>query len=136
MRFMVFTDKMVDGVAEIDSQHARMIDILNELYAIVIDKDINASLERVFDKLASYMVQHLDYEEALFAETQYPKADEHRAEHESLRRRIADFREASRGNHDIVLASDLLHFLRQWLNDHMLSADKDACRHFNAHGIH
>lgn len=135
MQFMVFTDKMIDGVAAIDRQHRLLIDILNMLYTITLTKDADTSLETVFDELARYTTEHFDYEEKLFAETGYPGLEQHRAQHQALTRRITEFRNAYNGGNDTILASDLLHVLKRWLTDHTMHADKEACRHLNAHGI-
>ncbi|GAA0563515.1 bacteriohemerythrin [Rhizomicrobium electricum] len=136
MQFMVFTDKLSDGVASIDHQHARLVDIINQLYALVLKHDTAASLETVFDDLARYTEQHFEYEEKLFAANGYPKLEEHRAHHDDFRRRLADYRDRIGGRNDTILAADLLHVLKQWLTDHIATDDKEACRHLNACGIH
>lgn len=135
MQFLVFTDKMVDGVAAIDRQHAKLIHIINELYEIALTTNASPTLEEVFDDLARYTVEHFDYEEKLFAETGYPRLQEHHLQHEALKQRIADHHGGSHGSNDTIVAAEMLHYLKQWLNDHMMNADKDACRHLNAHGI-
>jgi hemerythrin len=135
MQFMVFTDKMSDGVAAIDHQHAGLVAIINELYALVLRHEKAPPLEKVFDHLARYTKQHFDYEEKLFAETGYPKLEEHRAHHEEFKQRVAEYRIKANGRNDTILAADLLHILKQWLTDHIANDDKDACRHLNDCGI-
>lgn len=135
MQFMVFTDKMSDGVASIDHQHARLVGIINQLYALVLKHDTATSLEKVFDELARYTEQHFAYEEKVFAENGYPKLEEHRAHHEEFKQRLADYRDRIGGRNDTILAADILHMLKQWLTDHIATDDKDACRHLNECGI-
>jgi hemerythrin-like metal-binding protein len=135
MQFMVFTDKMSDGVAAIDHQHAQLVAIINELYALVLKRDTSATLAKVFDKLVRYTDEHFASEEKLFAEHGYPKLEEHRIHHEDFKRRIAEYGAGIGGRNDTLLAADLLHILKQWLTDHIANDDKDACRHLNACGI-
>lgn len=135
MQFMVFTDKMSDGVASIDHQHAHLVAIINKLYALVLKRDTAPSLENVFDELAAYTEQHFEHEETLFAAHGYPKLEEHRAHHEEFRRRLAEYRDRIGGRNDTILAADILHILKQWLTDHIATDDKDACRHLNERGI-
>jgi len=132
---MVFSDKMVDGVAAIDHQHRGLVDIINALYDITLNKNSGTTLARVFEDLNQHIDEHFACEEQLFAQTGYPRALEHRAIHEAFRRRIADYRASARGAKDTIVAAELLHLLKQWLNGHMQDADRDACRHLNASGI-
>ena len=132
---MVFSDKMVDGVAAIDHQHRGLVDIINALYDVTLNKKSGTTLERIFGDLDQHIDEHFAYEEQLFAETGYPHAHEHRAIHEAFRQRIADYRASARGAKDTIVAAELLHLLKQWMNGHMQDADRDACRHLNARGI-
>jgi hemerythrin-like metal-binding protein len=132
---MVFTDKFLDGVVAIDHDHSRMIEIVNELYAVVLESKSAAALAKVFDDLETYTQQHFHHEESLLAQTGYPKLAEHRAGHAVLTRQIARYRAAARDRYDASLAADMLHHLKQWITGHIMTADRDACRHLNAHGI-
>jgi len=132
---MVFTDKMADGVAAIDHQHARLIEIINALYDITLNKKASTTLMRVFEDLDRHIDEHFECEERLFTQTGYPLTKEHRATHESFRRRIADYRASARHANGTIVAAELLHLLKQWMIGHMQEADRDACRHLNAHGI-
>jgi len=135
MALMVFTDKMMSGVAEIDAQHRALIDIINGLYAIALGKPGHRPLGDVLEDLSAYLAGHLAYEEDLFVRTDFPGAAKHKAEHEHLRKKIAAYKAASGKGGDMMVALDLLHFLKQWLTAHIQVADKEACAHFNRHGI-
>lgn len=135
MRYMVFTDKFVDGVVAIDKDHARMIEIVNQLYRVVLETKSADALASVFDELESYIAEHFAHEEALMAQVDYPKLAEHRAGHKVMSRRIADYRARLRDRYDTILAADMLHQLKTWISGHMLTADKEACIYLNARGI-
>ena len=135
MQFMVFSDKFVDGVVAIDSQHARLIEIINHLYAISLKRKPITELDTVFDDLTAYTTEHFAYEEKLMAETGYPKAAEHRRHHDAVKKQIADYRASVTSTNKTIIAAELLHFLKVRLVQHMTTDDKDACRHFNENGI-
>jgi hemerythrin-like metal-binding protein len=132
---MVFSDKMIDGVAAIDHQHRGLVDIINALYDITLNKNARTTLVQVFEDLDRHIDEHFDYEEQLFAQTGYPLAKEHRATHQAFRQRIADYRASARHAKDSIVAVELLHLLKQWMTGHMQDDDRVACRHLNARGI-
>jgi hemerythrin-like metal-binding protein len=135
VRFIVFSDKMIDGVAEIDHQHSCLVDIINALYDIALNKNARTTLVQVFEDLDRHIDEHFECEERLFAEAGYPLAKEHRATHEAFRQRIADYRASTRNANGTLVAAELLHLLKQWMTGHMQNDDRDACRHLNASGI-
>ncbi len=133
---MVISVQILDGVASIDQQHAKLVDIINELYEIALTKNAKATLKSVFDDLTRYTAEHFDHEEKLYADAGYPKLEEHRAQHEALKSKVVSFRVHCLGRDNPAFAAEMLHVLKQWLTSHTLGADKDACRYLNAHGIH
>lgn len=135
MRFMVFSEKLVDGVIAIDAQHAQLIDIINHLYAISLRRKPISELDDVFEGLTEYTREHFAYEEKLMDETAYPKADEHRRHHEAVKKQIATYRASVTGENKTIIAAELLHFLKERMIAHMLTDDKEACVHLNALGI-
>lgn len=135
MRFMVFSEKLVDGVIAIDAQHAQLIDIINHLYAISLRRKPIDELDEIFENVTEYMREHFAYEEQLMDETGYPKADEHRRHHDAAKKQIATYRTSVNSDNKTIVAAELLHFLKERLIQHMLTEDKNACAHLNAHGI-
>ena len=135
VQFMVFSDKMIDGVAAIDHQHRGLVDIINALYDITLNKNARTTLVQVFEDLDRHIDEHFDCEEQLYAQAGYPLAKDHIASHEAFRRRIADYRASARNANATLVATELLYLLKQWLTGHMQNEDRDACRHLNASGI-
>lgn len=135
MALMVFSDKMIDGVAEIDEQHRGLIDIINDLYEIALKRGGQQTLDDVFDRLDDYTTSHFEREEALFAKHGYPELASHQEQHKALLRTIATYRKRPREGQETLVALDLLHHLKQWLAQHMIDEDKKACAYLNAKGI-
>lgn len=124
-------DCFATGVATVDQQHHRLIDIMNRFGAMVIkpSQTTRADLDRVLDELADYARYHFDDEEALMHAS---GLDERHIKHHS--REHAEFlqdvtrlqAEAVRGRHQE--ASHLPTYLTNWLAYHILGTDKTmAC---------
>jgi hemerythrin len=133
---MHFSEKMVDGVAEIDDQHRGLIDIINELYEIALKRAGQRTLEDVFEALDVYTKDHFEREESLFAKHGYPGLADHKAQHNGLLQTIVDYRKRPREGQEFLLALELLHHLKQWLSQHMITADRQACAYLNEQGVY
>jgi len=132
---MLFSEKMIDGVVDIDDQHRGMIDIINELYEIALKRDGHRTLGEVFTALDDYATNHFALEESLFAKHGYPRLAEHKKKHDRLLQTLADYRKRSRDGQEAVLALDLLHYLKQWLAHHIMADDRQACAYLNEKGV-
>lgn len=136
MSLIVFSEKMRNGVAEMDAQHHTLIEIINQLYKIALGRTERDALYQVFEELAAYLAEHLAYEEKLFADTNYPGSAAHKASHDILRKKVADFGACNKSGKEMILALELLHFLKQWLASHIMTEDKKACAYLNELGIY
>ena len=116
------------GHAEIDSQHRKIIDILNNLYALLSKKsdEFHAKTELLFDELAEYVSTHFAYEEELMLNSGYPPDDfaAHKHIHNTL---LAQVQRIALAHHDgdESALSELLPFLYgNWLIDHICGTDR------------
>jgi hemerythrin len=115
------------GLADVDEQHQRLVDVINRFGALIMREDgaTAAGLEVVFAELAQYASFHFAEEEALMAASgltpQY--VESHRQKHLQFMAEVtllyegisADNRGAAKG---------LLEFLTNWLPYHILGSDQ------------
>lgn len=81
-------------------------------------------LEKVLSSLAEYTVYHFQTEEALFQKHGYPKAAEHKKQHNDLTRKVKELTDKlSKGQCTITL--ETLDFLTDWLKNHIQRSDKE-----------
>jgi hemerythrin-like metal-binding protein len=81
MAFMTWTDELVTGNVEIDTQHRYLVTLLNQLHdAMRIGKG-NSVLSSIFDQLVTYTDEHFKTEERLFGPIDYPQKEAHLHEH-------------------------------------------------------
>jgi hemerythrin len=134
MSFMSWEDRFSVGVASIDTQHRKLIDMINELHDARLKGKSSEALGHIFGELATYTVEHFAYEERLFEQTRYPATIAHKAEHEALRNKVKELQTAMEGQ-KYPFTMELMDFLREWLQKHILGTDKAYSGHLVAAGI-
>ena len=81
MPLITWTPKLETGIAIIDSQHKRLVDIINELDEARKAGRSNEVLGAMLEELVEYTFTHFRVEEKLMENHQYEQLDEHRGEH-------------------------------------------------------
>jgi hemerythrin len=122
------------NVRQIDQQHRRLVDMVNDLDDSIRTGNDDAVLKETLKKLLDYTAYHFVYEEKLLKQHDYSDLARHREEHNTLLWRVLDLRaryEAGEG----VKASEVLDFLTQWLKNHILNSDKKYEAFLNFKGV-
>ena len=63
--FCRWNDEMSVGSEELDNQHRRMVDILNEVYQAYI-RDEHEEIGKILEVLSEYLIYHFTMEEVYF----------------------------------------------------------------------
>lgn len=129
MQTVNWSDAYSVGDDEIDRQHKRLLDIINELAAAVLAgaSAPPGAARKIFDRLAEYVTTHFAYEEQRIADAGYPidKVEAHRREHREILRRLQRF-EAHLDTNGLETMRELLPFLYgDWLVNHICVVDSD-----------
>ncbi len=135
MPLMVWNDKFSVGVAAIDNEHKRLVQMLNELYDAIQAGRGKDALGKILDGLIAYTAGHFAHEERLFAETGYPASAAHTKEHEDLKKQVLDVQAKYRAGATGVLSLEVMNFLKNWLVVHIQGSDRKYGPHLNAKGI-
>ncbi|MDH5785551.1 MAG: bacteriohemerythrin [Chromatiales bacterium] len=110
-------------IQEIDEQHKRLIDIMNELYGALASKSHRDDIGIVLDELVEYTKIHFAVEETLMRIFHYEGYDQHKQIHDNIVRRVLEYQEKFRSG-DNKVGMELLMFLKDWLFDHINKIDK------------
>ncbi len=122
-------------VAEIDTQHQRLIRLINQLYDAMTIGQGKQVVGQILDELADYTATHFRTEEKLFAEYDYPEAEHHRQEHLAFVKKVTEFKvQFEAGQAGISVA--LMGFLGDWLQAHIRASDRRYAPFLNARGVH
>ena len=122
-------------IAEIDRQHQTLIDIINELYSAMLSRQTKQTLSAIIDKTYNYAKSHFAFEEEYFGLYGFPESQAHKAIHRELMEKIEDYKvqfEAGR----LMLSIEIMQFLKEWLENHMLREDKKYSTFLNERGVH
>lgn len=124
MPYIVWRSSYELGFKEIDEQHQRLIEIINELYEAQQQGTGRTLVRDSIVKLIEYSVYHFDNEQKLFEQYSYPAADEHIKEHKGFIEK-AESLKTEIGNNNILVTLKTLDFLKDWTINHILGTDKD-----------
>lgn len=123
MAFYEWSESMSVGVETIDSDHKALIDLINRLHQAVSGKTSGQSPEEVFDTLIAYTEIHFSREEKVMQACSFPGLPGHQDEHVDFTSRVYEIREKFLSDDQSLITEDLLDYLKEWLNGHILIQD-------------
>lgn len=134
MVFMPWKEAYSVNIREVDAQHQRLVGMINDLFDAMSQGKGKEALGQVVKGLADYAVYHFGTEERLMKAHGYPDYDRHKAEHDRFTQQVSDFqRKFEEGS--ALLTKDVLKFLSDWLNGHILVVDKKYGPFLNEKGV-
>ncbi len=123
MLLIKWRDSYSVGIDSIDSEHKKLVELINDVFMVVRDKGHGETLNQAVEKLLEYTRDHFAAEEKAMEEADYPLLEDHRKEHARLEQEVVDFQQRLREEGG-ELRVDLYHFLRDWLTHHIIECDK------------
>ncbi len=111
------------GIAEIDTQHKGLIKLINDLHVAMQAGKAKEVLGSIIDELIRYTERHFRDEEAMLRAKGYSKLVAHHGIHVDLTRQVVELRERFQSS-QLTLSIDVMHFLRDWLSNHILTHDQ------------
>jgi hemerythrin len=134
MALMTWNNTYSVNIKEIDNQHQKLIELVNELHDHMKAGKGKDAVGKILKELAQYTVYHFETEEKLFTKYSYPDSRTHTREHQDLVNQVTSLIENyEKGNG--VLPMDLMDFLKNWLVNHIAGSDKKYTTFFNSKGI-
>ncbi|CAA7618544.1 bacteriohemerythrin [Magnetospirillum sp. UT-4] len=112
------------GNAMLDSDHRILFDLLSQLHDAMETGQSREVVGSVINVLAEYVEHHFRREELVMAEIGYPGRAEHERLHRDLESRVRAIRDRWGAGERQVLGDEVLAFLKKWLTEHILGADK------------
>ncbi|WP_085446767.1 bacteriohemerythrin [Magnetofaba australis] len=133
--FFPWNDKMSVGVKQLDDEHKRLVDIVNNLHRLLKSDGERSALGAILRELTDFTVTHFEHEEALMAKHQFPGLEDQKSQH---RRMVATFQHLVERfeNGEFTVAMDVMSFARGWLTKHILGTDMQYKSFFNAKGVY
>ncbi|MEW6426531.1 MAG: bacteriohemerythrin [Thermodesulfobacteriota bacterium] len=122
------------GIAEIDQQHKKLIDMINTLNDAMSKGKAKDVLSALLTDLVSYTKTHFAREEKLMGEHGYPDFADHKDKHAKMAAKVLALQEeVQRGK--AMISMEVMKFLEQWLDKHILGTDKKYGPYLNSKGV-
>ncbi len=117
-----WSESLSVGIDSIDTQHKKLVDLINELYVHMNSGSAKESIGKTLGQLIDYTGSHFKTEENLFAKNNYPEQAGHKEMHSKLVEQVVHFQEQfNNGEKDVSL--ELMEFLKDWLIKHIKKTD-------------
>lgn len=122
MTYLHWSHELDTGIAVIDTQHRRIVDLINELNSANEAGD-TAVTNHVLGELVDYTMSHFSFEEDLQEKANYPFFKAHKRVHEIFTKRVGEFQQRAAAGENV--APELLSMLKTWLVNHIKGDDAD-----------
>ena len=131
---MKWSDELSVKITEIDTQHQRLIDLINNLHDAMLAKQGKQIVSQIIDELAAYTVYHFQTEEKYMQKFAYPKFLAHKKEHESFVTKVESFQKDYEAG-KLGLSLEIMSFLRDWVTNHIKGTDMQYIDTFKNNGL-
>jgi two-component system, NtrC family, sensor kinase len=128
-RFVAFSwdNKFNTGVEVVDTQHHKLVDLINQLGAISSHQASTAELGAILTELGNYTVYHFNTEEDLMKKYEVDATHQHAhiKAHQHFTAQVTVAANILLGSNDVnnQLIAPLLKYLTNWLVQHILGSD-------------
>lgn len=134
MALFNWSEKYKVKINSIDEQHQQLFKYMNDLHEAIVNKEEEKIMAGIVDGLIKYANIHLDYEEKLFEKHDYPAQVGHTREHDEFRNKASDMKKSFDEGSEVD-ALDVLAFMVDWLQGHILASDMKYTNFFIEKGV-
>jgi hemerythrin len=134
MAVFAWSEKYSVNIREIDDQHKKLIGMVNQLHNAMRQGQGKQALDKVLKDLIQYTRTHFAAEERIMKANGYPEYDVHKEKHDKMTDKVANiYRDYQDGKASMTL--DVMKFLENWVDKHIMSTDKQYMPYLNSKGV-
>jgi hemerythrin-like metal-binding protein len=134
VNLLAWQNKFNIGIDEADRQHKKMLDMMNDVHIMSVNKRSNQAIAQALNALIAYTEMHFTWEEGLFSSYGYPQTEQHHNIHNKL---LDDIRlhqkNIETGNEQQIKRE--LESLNEWLIKHIEYSDRDYAKFLKEKGF-
>lgn len=134
MPIITWNDKYSVGIREMDNQHKKLADIINELNDAMSMGKGKEVLGKVLSNLIDYTKIHFSAEERLMKTHGYPEYSQQKSEHDDLSKKALDIQQQYQSG-KTMMSLEVMNFLKNWLVNHIQGTDKKYTAFLNSKGV-
>ncbi len=131
-------DNFSVNIRSIDEQHMELFRLGTNLYNLVSVKDgvdRYDEIMSVVSELANYTVEHFTFEEGMMKTNDYPNFNEHKVQHDAFIDKIKSIKSEEVDMRQRKVAMDLIVFVANWIEKHILVTDMQYKEFLNEKGV-
>ncbi|MGO9378291.1 MAG: bacteriohemerythrin [Dissulfurispiraceae bacterium] len=134
MAFIEWNNALSVEIKELDDQHKRLLDLINQLNeAMKVGKGKDV-MGKVLASLIDYTKYHFAAEEKLMLAHSYPSYVIHKKAHDDLTSQAMDLQKKFNAGNAIITI-EVMNFLKDWVSKHIMSTDKQYTSFFRGKGV-
>lgn len=126
------------NVGEIDKQHKRLFELGEEIYDIVSLNDGYDHYDDIINALRDmqdYAIYHFEYEEELMDKYGYSDLEAQKIQHKAFVDKIISIEKQDIDSNQRKVCMDLLIFVADWIEKHILKSDMGYKDYLNSKGV-
>ncbi len=129
MKFMEWSSKFELGIPDMDKQHQRWLEILNNFYEKMDNDQISENVKILIDEVLDYTNYHFKEEERFLTSIHYPNIEDQKQMHSDIIDMIKGYRDkAEQGK--LIISMTLTTELKRWFKEHILIEDMKYSQFF------
>ena len=134
MNIFEWNEKYSVGIQSIDDQHKEIFRVMDQLFQALKTGQASQSIKQIIINLENYALIHFKNEEFYFNQFHYESSEEHIKEHQQFIEKIASVKADAQAG---ILESsfELLHYLKVWIDHHILVIDMKYSDCFKENGL-
>jgi hemerythrin len=123
------------NIKQMDVDHKEVLVKINDVYqAIAIRKDFS-TLQKTIESLIAFAGTHFEREDRLMRENEFPEYDWHKKKHEKFMDDVSEMRKEISSSGMKKHNAELVNFFKDWVINHILTADRKYGPFLNERGI-
>lgn len=122
-KLIEWTPSLELGIADIDNQHRKLVEIMNRLNAAMREGNSRSMVAPLVDELADYTRYHFGFEEEYFDQRGYRDSAAHKETHRRFVAEVGQFKTRIKQG-SMGVGVEVMNALREWLVKHILVADR------------
>ncbi len=126
MPIIKWDDSLSVQVKELDEQHKKFIESVNEFHDALLHVEsdqLHDFKKKALESMREYAVFHFIAEEQYMKEIGYPDLDKHKKIHDQFISKLREY-EVKFSSGKLIFNSEIMKTLKNWLHDHLLTEDR------------
>jgi hemerythrin len=122
MSLITWNDSYSVNIREIDRQHMKLVQIINDLNEAMRGGKANDVLAKIIRDLVSYTKTHFSNEEGYLERYGYPDVSAHKLQHSAFVNKISELSDNFESGR-LGVSIEMMNFLKDWLLKHIKGTD-------------